>query len=76
MINLLIENAGNILTSVIVVVAVYFGLRSRYKSQIAGYILDLVRDAEAEYGGGTGLIKKSYVFGIIYNMLPSLAKLI
>jgi hypothetical protein len=76
MMNLLIENWGNILTAVVTVVAIYFGLRSRYKGQIAGYILDLVRYVEDEYGGGTGLIKKSRVFGIIYNMLPSLAKLI
>lgn len=76
MMNLLMANLAEVITFVIIILLIYIGLRSRYKSQVAGYILEYIRAAEDTYGGGTGVIKKSAVFGIVYDMLPSLAKLI
>lgn len=76
MMNLLMANLADVITFIVIILLIYIGLRSRYKSQVAGYILEYIRLAEDTYGGGTGVIKKSAVFGIVYDMLPSLAKLI
>jgi hypothetical protein len=61
---------------VIVLILIYIGLRSRFKAQVAGFLLELVREAEEKYGGKTGPIKKAYVCEVIYSMLPPLAKLV
>jgi len=76
MMNLILDNWITIMVIVILIALAYIGLQTRYRSQIAGFLLELVREAEDSYGGGTGPFKKAYVCELVYNMLPDLAKLI
>jgi len=62
--------------AVVLLVIIYLLLHSHFKKQIAGFLLDLVVDAENTYGCGTGAVKKSYVSGMIYSQLPAIAKLV
>ena len=55
----------------IVIALSYIGLRSQYKKQVAAILLYLVTKAEAEFGSGTGEIKKSAVATWIYERLPA-----
>ena len=73
---LIINNWSSILVVLLILVIIYVALQSRFKSQVAGFLLELVREAEDLYGGKTGPIKKAYVCEVIYNMLPPIAKLV
>lgn len=74
--NLLLANWD----SVLVVVAALVGgivLYKRGETEILKAILfRLVTDAEREYGGGTGELKKAAVIEWIYDKIPAVLKLI
>lgn len=76
MMKLITENWVILLVMLIMLLLIYVSLQTRFKGHIAGFLLELVREAENTYGSGTGAVKKAYVCEVIYNMLPSLAKLL
>lgn len=59
-----------ILAGAILVVITYFGLQTKFKSQIATILLYLVTEAEIKYGGKTGDVKYSAVVGHLMEKLP------
>lgn len=78
MMNLFIEYKSIFVIAIIMIllVVIYILLHSRFKKQVAGFLLDLVIEAENHYGSGTGKAKLSYASGIIYKRLPAIAKLV
>lgn len=68
-------NWVSIVIVLVVIIVAYIGLQTRFKGQIAGFILEIVRSAEEDYGSGTGLMKKAKACEYIYDLLPAVAKL-
>ena len=75
MLNFIINNLGNIILVLCVLVGVIVGIRLGYIKQIKQALLYLVTKAEQEFGQGTGKIKFSAVSEWIYEKLPSLARI-
>ena len=70
------NNLDFILTTICaIVICIYLARRGQLK-KIREIILSLCTNAEIEYGGGTGEIKRSSVIEAVYDLLPSWAKLI
>lgn len=73
---LIMMNWVNIVVVLVIIIIAYIGLQTRFKGHIAGFILEIVRNAEEEYGSGTGLMKKALACEYIYDLLPAVAKII
>jgi len=61
----------SILLLLAVVVGAIFALRHGMKTQVYAILKYLVTQAEAEYGDGTGVLKKQAVTAWIYEKMPS-----
>ena len=64
----------SIICIVIILAGLYVGYiykNGKYKKFANKILLNLVCEAELEFGGKTGAIKNSYVFRTIYESMPS-----
>ena len=69
-------NIDLILAAIVVVISAIILARRGQLNMLRELILSLVVGAEIDYGGGTGEIKKSKVMKQVYELLPSLSKLV
>lgn len=70
------SNLDLILSAVVVIITAVILARRGQISLLRDLILSLVVSAEQNFGGGTGEIKKSEVTSKIYDMLPTISKLL
>lgn len=75
MVEFLIANLDFILTAVCALVVCIYLARRGQLAKVREIVLSLCTQAEIEYGGGTGTVKRSSVIEAIYELLPSWAKL-
>ncbi|MHB1153995.1 MAG: hypothetical protein ACYCWE_20780 [Eubacteriales bacterium] len=62
---------------VIAVIAVIIVLYVRGEKKILNYVLfAAVTEAERQYKGGTGILKKAFVIAKIYSVIPAILKII
>jgi len=74
----LLQNLDAILTLLAVIVVVVLAILYVRKNGVAfieAMLLSLVTEAEKDFGGGTGVLKKSTVVTAIYEKLPSILRL-
>ena len=69
-------NLDLILAAIVVVISAIILARRGQLNMLRELILSLVVGAEIDYGGGTGEIKKAEVMKQVYELLPSLSKLV
>ena len=69
-------NIDLILAAIVVVISAIILARRGQLNMLRELILSLVVGAEIDYGGGTGEIKKAEVTKKVYELLPSLSKLV
>lgn len=75
LLNFLLNNWSGILTIAIVIIAIAYLLFLKKYSVLKQMILDLVREAEEEFGSGTGKLKRAYVINALYGLIPSCVKM-
>jgi hypothetical protein len=74
--DIFLNNIDLILTSLIIIISAVILARRGQIELLRDFALSLVIGAEIEYGGGTGVLKKSDVTAKIYAMLPTISKLL
>lgn len=69
-------NIDLILAAIVVIISAIILARRGQLNMLRELILSLVVGAEIDYGSGTGEIKKAEVTKKVYELLPSLSKLV
>ena len=69
-------NLDLILAAIVVIISAIILARRGQLNMLRELILSLVVGAEIDYGSGTGEIKKAEVTKKVYELLPSLSKLV
>ena len=74
--DIILANLDLILAGIVVIISAIIMARRGQLKMLRELILSLVVGAEIDFGSGTGEIKKSEVMKQVYELLPSLSKLV
>ena len=72
----IIANWDSIAVLLVALIGLIVYIRKNGVNAIKALLLAWITEVEAEYGGGTGLLKKAKVAAKIYAMLPGVLKII